>query len=186
MASGKTTVANFFRQWGGCVISGDELGWRVLQDKSVQKKLVLMFGSEIVSKGKIDRKVLGPKVFANKRALAHFNRIVHPPLLALLKKEVAKARKKKCKAIVIDAALLAEWRIPVKLDFLLMVHAPKKVQLKRLMAKGLSRAQALRRISSQMPYEKRRKVSDAVLVNSSGLLVLRKKSRSFWEKMIKP
>ena len=158
----------------------------MLKSKSVQKKLISLFGPEILSKGHINRKVLGPKVFANKKTLARFNRIVHPPLLALLKKEVAKARKNKCKAIVIDAALLAEWRIPVKLDFLLMIHAPKKVQMKRLMDKGLSRAQALRRIASQMPYDKRRKVSDGVLVNSGTLLILKKKSCSLWEKIVKP
>ena len=166
-----------------------------MKDKSVQKKLVRMFGPEIISKGRIDRKVLGPKVFANKRMLARFNHIVHPPLLTLLKKEVAQARKKKCKAIVIDAALLAEWKIPparaglgdrpgVKLDFLLMVHASKKVQLKRLMAKGLFRAQALRRIRSQMPFRKRRRVSDGVLVNRGSLAELRSKAKLNWQKVV--
>jgi len=165
------------------VISGDELGWRVLQDKSVQKKLVGLFGTDILSKGQINRKVLGPKVFANKKTLSRFNRIVHPPLLALLKKEVAQARKRKCKAIVIDAALLAEWRIPIKLDFLLMVHASKKIQLKRLLAKGLSRPQALRRIASQMPYRQRRRVSDEVLVNSESMAELRWKAKSIWKRI---
>jgi len=143
-----------------------------------------MFGPEITSKGKIDRKVLGPKVFANKGTLGRFNRIVHPPLLALLKGEVVQTHKKKCKAIVIDAALLAEWKIPVKLDFLLMVHAPKKVQLKRQMNKGLTRAQALRRIRSQMSYRQRRKVSDGVLVNSGSVMELRRKAKSVWHKVV--
>ncbi len=142
-----------------------------------------LFDSEIFSKGQINRKILGPKVFASKKTLARFNRIVHPPLLALLKEEVARSRKKKCKAIVIDAALLAEWRIPVKLDFLLMVHAPKKVQLKRLMAKGLSRPQALRRIASQMPYHHRRWVSDGVLVNNGSVTELKKRAGIVWKRI---
>ncbi len=155
-----------------------------MQNISVQKKLAALFGADVLSKGEINRKVLGPRVFANKKTLARFNRIVHPPLLALLKKEAARTRKKKCKAIVIDAALLAEWRIPVKLDFLLMVHAPKKIQLKRLLAKGFSRAQALRRISSQMPYKQRRRVSDGVLVNDGSVADLEKNARRIWEKSV--
>lgn len=155
-----------------------------MEDKSVQKKLVLMFGPEIISKGKIDRKVLGPKVFVSKSTLSRFNRIVHPPLLKLLKKEVAQARKKRCKAIVIDAALLAEWKIPVKMDFLLMVHAPKKVQVKRLMAKGLTREQAIRRIRSQMPYQQRRRVSDGVIVNDGSIKELRGKAKIVWQRTV--
>ena len=155
-----------------------------MKDKSVQKKLVGIFGPEIISKGKIDRKVLGPKVFANKGTLGRFNRTVHPPLLELLKKEVAQARKKKCEAIVIDAALLAEWKIPVKLDYLIMVHVPKKVQLKRLMAKGLSRVQAVRRIRSQMSYRQRRRVADGVLVNSGSVKHLGKNAKIIWGKVI--
>jgi len=145
---------------------------------------VSLFGSDILSNGKIDRKVLGPKVFANKRALYRFNRIVHPPLLALLKEEIARARKKKCKAVVIDAALLAEWKNHTKLDFLLMVHTPKKIQLKRLLAKGLSRPQALRRIGSQMPYRSRRRVSDAVLLNNRSVKQLERKAKIIWGKII--
>jgi len=166
------------------VISGDELGWKVLQNKTVQRKLAALFGREIISKGQINRKVLGPKVFANKKTLSRFNRIVHPPLIVLLKKEALKARRKKCKVIVIDAALLAEWKIPVKIDFLLMVHSPRKVQLQRLMAKGFSRQDALRRMSSQMPYDQRRKVSDAVLLNNRTLSQLRQKSQAAWGKLV--
>jgi dephospho-CoA kinase len=184
IASGKTTVAGFFKKWGAVVISGDELGWRVLQDRTIQKKLVALFGPEIISKGKINHEILGPKVFADKKTLLSFNRIVHPPLIAILKKEVQKARRKNCRAIVIDAALLAEWKIPVKLDLLLMVHSPKELQLKRLVAKGLGRKEALRRIASQMPYSQRRRLSDAVLFNSGTLAHLRQKSRVFWENLV--
>ena len=155
-----------------------------MKDKSVQKKLVGIFGLEIISKGKIDRKVLGPKVFVNKKTLIRFNRIVHPPLLRFLKKEVAKARRKNCEAIVIDAALLAEWKIPVKMDSLLMVHAPKKIQLHRLMAKGLSRAQVIQRVRSQMPYRQRRRVSDEVLVNDGSLAELRSKAKLIWREVL--
>jgi dephospho-CoA kinase len=186
IASGKTTVANFFRKWGATIISGDELGWKVLQNKTVQRKLVGLFGFEIFSKGKINRSVLGPKVFADRKTLLRFNRVVHPPLISLLKKEVARTRKKKVPAIVIDAALLAEWKIPVKLDLLLMVHAPRKIQLRRLMAKGLSRPQALRRISSQLSYKKRRRVSDAVLLNDGNLSRLEKRARHVWIKIVAP
>ncbi len=149
----------------------------------MQKKLVALFGPEILSKGQIYRKVLGPKVFANKKTLSRFNRIVHPPLLTLLEREVFKARKKKCKAIVIDAALLAEWKNHTKLDFLLMVHTPKKIQLKRLLAKGYSRPQALRRIGSQMAYRSRRRVSDAVLINSRSVKQLERKAKIIWGKV---
>jgi len=184
IASGKTTVAVFFKKWGAVVISGDELGWKVLQNNTVQRKLVALFGQEVISKGQINRPILGPKVFADKKTLLRFNRIVHPPLIALLKKEVQKTRWKKCKAIVIDAALLAEWKIPMKIDFLLMVHSPKEIQLKRLMAKSLSRNEALRRVVSQMPYRRRRRLSDAVLFNNGSIPQLHQKSRTIWKKII--
>jgi dephospho-CoA kinase len=185
IASGKTAVANFFKKWGAVVISGDELGWRVLQNRIVQRKLAALFGSDIISKGKINRKVLGPKVFADKKTLLRFNRMVHPSLISLLKKEVTRARKKRVLAVVIDAALLAEWKIPVRVDFLLMVHSSSKIQRKRLMARGLSRSDAQRRIASQMPYRRRRKFADAVLFNNGNMDDLRKKAAMAWEKITK-
>ena len=48
IASGKSTVVSFFKEWGADIIDVDKLGWEVLESK--QKEVIKVFGKEVLVK----------------------------------------------------------------------------------------------------------------------------------------
>ena len=57
IASGKSTVVSFFKEWGADIIDVDKLGWEVLESK--QKEVIKVFGKEVLVKKVSPRVILG-------------------------------------------------------------------------------------------------------------------------------
>jgi dephospho-CoA kinase len=163
--SGKSLVARCLARHGGEIIAADKIGWNLLERGTPSaRRVVEVFGPGILDpQGSIDRKKLGTIVFARRAAMTKLNRIVHPALLAELRRR-AQAPGKPVR--IIDAALLFSWGWQKKVDFSILVTATRKNKIARLMQSGLSRTQARCRIASQLPEEKMRKLSDCVIRNN--------------------
>src|SRR5665648_442502 len=82
IVGGKSTVASMFRDLGAKIIDADKLGHSViLPNKPAWKKIVKIFGKEILQKDlTIDREKLGKIVFANHALLKKLNEITHPEI----------------------------------------------------------------------------------------------------------
>ena len=143
VGTGKSAVAALFKRWGGVVISGDAVGKDVVNhSKNLQRQLAHAFGDDILGRHGVKRALLARRAFASAESTDRLNRIVHPYLLKELNARIRKARRSaNHRAVVIDAALLAEWG-PGKVywDCLIGVWAPMALRRQRL-----QRPQALRR-----------------------------------------
>lgn len=187
IGSGKSAVSACFAAWGGVIVSGDEIGHRVV-DRSPQlrKRLARAFGHDILAGGQIDRRLLARRALAGPRQTATLNRIVHPALVAELNREVARLRRRRgVRAVVIDAALLVEWGIGrIHWDFLVGVNAPYELRLRRLRKRGMSLAQIRRFSRAQMPWNRKRAYCDFIVKNGSSWANLRREARLCWKKML--
>ena len=103
------------KELGAFVVDCDKLGHQAyLPDTHTFNKIVDHFGREVVSNdGNINRKILGPKVFTDRRELEKLNSIVWPEISRLALLEVDKAIQLKESAklpvvCVLDAAVLVE------------------------------------------------------------------------------
>lgn len=179
-ASGKTEVAKVLRKRGAIVVSGDQIGKEVVEkNPQVLKKLVKAFGKEILqSNRKLNRKKLGRIAFASEKNQKRLNLIVHPYLLKELRSRIVEAKKIETdkKFLVVDAALITEWRLEKELDVTVLVASPAKVRLKRLLQQGLSKKEAQNRIARQLSDRERRKSCDFVIENDSSLKKLTRKA----------
>lgn len=188
IASGKTEVAKVFQKKGATVISGDEIGKEVVEkNPAVLKKLVKNFGKEILnSNGKLNRKKLGEIAFANEMNKQKLNKIVHPELLRELKRRITKFRKTRNprKILIVDAALIVEWKLYKNLDKLILVTSTKQKRLARLKHLGLSKKIAQDRIERQVTDSKRRRYTDFVITNNSSLKQLKIKAQALWHKFV--
>jgi len=187
IASGKTEVAKVFQKNGAKVISGDEIG-KVVVEKNpvVLKKLVGTFGKEILnSKGRLNRRKLGEMAFASEKNKQKLNKIVHPYLLRELRHRITKYRKAResRKILVVDAALIVEWKLYKKLDKLILVTSPKEKRMKRLQNLGLSRTEALNRIRRQLTDSQRKKYADFVIPNHGSLKELKNRALAVWKRV---
>jgi dephospho-CoA kinase len=148
MASGKSTVSNWFRDWGAALVEGDRLGWETLARTDVAAALTGAFGPDIVSPdGSIDRGRLGSIVFGDPRAMERLNEIVQPPLLARVREALNAASGR---IVILDAALLTTWRLEPELDGVVEVSAEEASRVARLRAsRGGTDAEARARIRGQ-------------------------------------
>jgi len=167
VATGKSTVAKMFKQCGAVVIDADELARNVVKPgKPAWHAIVNTFGKTVLTSDRtINRQALGAVVFNNRVKLRRLERIIHPRVARQQVKLTRQAVRNDPKAVVIyDVPLLFEVGIDKRVDKIIVVSADQETQLARLKKRnGLSRAEALRRIRSQMPLAKKIQRTDHVL-----------------------
>lgn len=163
--SGKTFVASVFKSLGAHAIDADGIAKGLLDKGTGQyKRTVDAFGASILnSKGAIDRKKLAKIVFNDKRSLSRLNGILHPAVIGAINKEVGRSGKS---VIIVDAPLLIEAKALRLVDKLVVVASSRKKQIERCVKKfGISKADVLKRIGSQMPLKKKARMADYVIDN---------------------
>ncbi len=187
IGAGKSSVCTLFRRWGAIIVSGDEAG-RAAVDSSpaVRRALAAAFGDDVLEDGRLNRRLLGERAFSSQTGVQRLNRIVHPPLIRLLKSRVRRARHNPhAKAIVIDAALLVEWGMGVlHWDILVGVWAPRPVRLHRLRERGLEPAQIRAIEHAQMPWTQKRRYCNLIVKNGLSMADLRREARLCWQNLL--
>ena len=167
VATGKSTVAKMFKQCGAVVIDADELARDVVQPgKPAWREIVNVFGKTVLNPDRtLNRRVLGAIVFNNRSKLRRLERIIHPRVEREQARLTRQAARKDPKAVVIyDVPLLFEAGVDTRVSTIIVVTADRETQIARLKKRnGLSRAEAIRRIRSQMPLAKKIQRADHVL-----------------------
>ena len=173
IASGKSTVSAMLRELGAHVIDADQVGHAVYEPGApAWDQLVQAFGWEIVGEdGRIDRKKLGPIVFADPARLQTLNSIVHPLMRKVMEDRLEALRQEGITTIaVIEAAILIEGGWASLVDEIWVTAVPESVALERLVGRnGLTPEQAEARIRSQMGNEERKQYALRVIDTAGSL-----------------
>jgi len=182
IGSGKSEVARVWAECGATLLVADQYGHQVLDSNtSVKRKLVAKFGDDILtSRGKVDRAAVARYAFASKAATLFLNRTVGGPLVKLLHADVNRLRRRKSGILVVDAALICEWRSPIPFDVRVLVTAPRRLKLKWLSRRGVSYRQAQSRMQMQWPDARKRRWADLEIRNDRSLDGLRRKALAVW------
>ncbi|OQW30063.1 MAG: dephospho-CoA kinase [Nitrospira sp. SG-bin1] len=167
VATGKSTVAKMFKQCGAVVIDADELAREVVQPgKPAWRDILRQFGKIILNADRtINRQTLGQIVFGDRMKLRRLERIIHPRVAREQSRLTREAAHRNPRAVVVyDVPLLIEAGIDNRVDQIIVVTADQETQIARLRKRnGLSRAEALRRIKSQLPLAMKRRRADYLL-----------------------
>jgi len=184
VASGKSTVADWFRAWGATVIDSDVLVRESQQPGSpVLAAIAEAFGPAILQQdGTLDRAALRRRVMGDAAARERLNGIVHPEVerrrTALL--HAAEARGEPL--VVSDIPLLFEATDPSTFDVIVLVDADPALRKARLMERrGLTEAEAETLMAAQWPVERKRAGSDFVIPNDGTLEQLRAAAKEVWD-----
>lgn len=173
IASGKSTIAAWLAEHGAVVIDADRIVRDVQAPGSpVLARLAAEFGAEMIQPdGALDRARLGTRVFGDAEALGRLNAIVHPAVKEESQRRFAAALAADPAAIVVyDVPLLVEARVDDPWDLIVVADAPAAVREERLVRdRGLDRAEAQKRIASQVPDDRRREIAD-VIIDTAGSL----------------
>ncbi len=179
--TGKTVICGLFKEWGARLISCDKLGWEVLKEPHIIKQIKGKF-PEVIEDGEVNREKLGAIVFGNKDKLTTFNEIIHPELLKKLKESIESSKEK---IVVVDGALIFEWRIENWFDYIILLISTLEDKKKRLKAKGLNEKTIMGRLNSQGDSDKFVKFSDFIIENDGDLKSLKNNAKWIWDKLTK-
>lgn len=188
IGSGKSVASAMLAELGAEVINADLVGHEVYEPgKPGFDAIVAAFGADVVGEdGRIDRKKLGPIVFADGAKLERLNAIVHPLIRAELERRIARARKDgRVRAVVVEAAILLEagWRSLV--DQVWVVAARREDVVERLAAqRGMAAAETDARMAKQMTDAERRSAADVVIENVGSLDDLRTRLAGLWQAVV--
>ena len=158
IASGKSAVAAMLRELGFAVLDADALAHKLIEPgQAAYAEVIQEFGPSIAdTSGCIDRAKFGAMVFADLAKLDRLNAIVHPRVAEVVFSQFEAWRRSGVPdAAFVEAALLIESGIHKKLDGLVVAWCTPEQQLERLLARGLSETEALRRMAAQLPVEEK-------------------------------
>lgn len=185
IGSGKSTVTRFLEELDAPIIDADKVGHAIYApDGPAYSDVVAAFGRGIVaSDGTIDRKKLGPIVFADAGALKRLNSIVHPKMFALMGEMIEHLRAGgERNPIVVEAAILIEANWQALFDEIWLVIASKERVVERIERdRGLKPEQTEARIRAQLSDEERQKHSTLVITNNGTIDELREKVTHLWQ-----
>jgi dephospho-CoA kinase len=122
----------------------------------------------LLGDGAIDRKRLAAIVFNDPAAQRALEDIVHPQVKREVDRRLGLIRRQAPEALVIlDIPLLFEAGMQGGLDAIIVVYAPERLQIERLMVRdGLTEPEAFARIRAQMPIESKKALATRVIDNS--------------------
>jgi dephospho-CoA kinase len=177
MYSGKSTVASMFAKFGCAVIDADSISHQLLKEKDIQKKIVRVFGKEILNeKGQISRSALANRVFGDPAKLAILTGILHPVIMVRVEQLIKECDGQPAvRAIALDIPLLVEVGWEKRCDHMVFVDCAPPTRLERAKNKGVFDADQLKiRENLQISLDKKKSIADNIVDNNSDLSGLSK------------
>lgn len=168
IASGKSTVVNFFKELGAYVIDWDVLAREVVRPHlRAWREIVEYFSKEVLNEDlSINRARLAKMVFGDREKLDKLNEMTHPRIIEEDARMAEEIRRADPSALIIkDVPLLIEIGFHKRVDKVVVVYASEENRLRRLEEKGFSREDALSRIRAQLPLSEKIKFADFVIYN---------------------
>jgi dephospho-CoA kinase len=166
IATGKSYVLKRLRDHGVPCLDADVLAHGVTAaGTEATEAIAARFGAEVLdATGAVDRKKLGPIVFADDRARRDLEAIVHPAVYrAIIAGLRAFELLESPPFAVVDVPLLFETRHEGSFDHVVATVCSPETQLARLNERGLGELEARLRMDAQMPAAEKAKRAGTVI-----------------------
>ncbi len=165
IASGKSMVADWLGSLGAAIVDTDVISReQTTAGSPVLAEIARAFGKDLIKPdGTLDRTRLRALVFAEPTARKRLEAILHPRIRKAAWEQAATTPGS---YVVLVIPLLAETGFTDGIDRVLVVDAPRELQIKRLRARdGASYREARAIIAAQASRRRRRALADDVLLN---------------------
>ncbi|EPZ35498.1 CoaE-domain-containing protein [Rozella allomycis CSF55] len=185
ISSGKSQASLKFQELGIRVIDADLISHKLLQPNSpIYNKIINEFGRDILSDtNEIDRKKLGKIVFDSETKRKILNSIMHPAIKKRIIGDVIFSFITLQRMIVLDIPLLFETGLDAYVNETIVVFCDEETQIERLIHRDrISKEDAMIRLKSQMPLNKKILLADVVFDNSKSINELNDQVVSYVQK----
>ena len=161
---GKSTAAAAFRRARIPVFDADAAVHRLQARGGRAIHAIAVAFPGTVRDGTVDRNALRHAVLGSPEALSRLEAVLHPMVREEERAFVARARRRSSRAVVLDIPLLFETGGDRRVDCVIVVSAPRDVQMHRIRARRrMSEADIRAVIGRQMPDAEKRRRADVVI-----------------------
>ena len=166
VGSGKSYVANIFRELGFNIFSADNEVANIYKNNKIVNKKISKFFKLKLYKSKINKQELRVSLKKNPNKFRFLNNIIHP--IVRKKLVLFLSRCKKNKLIVLDVPLLVENKMFNFVDILVLVKTRSKSFFSRIKKRKNLDKQFLNILKKQQANEKiKESYADFIIYNSS-------------------
>jgi dephospho-CoA kinase len=165
-ATGKSYVLDQFRRAGVPVLVADDLAHGVTAaGTEATATIATRFGAEVIAAdGSVNRETLGAIVFADESARRDLEAIVHPAVYRAIEVGMrAFAKLGDTTLAVAEIPLVYETGHASDFDRVIVTTCGADLQLKRLVARGLSETRARQIVAAQKPSAEKAALADFVI-----------------------
>jgi dephospho-CoA kinase len=189
IGTGKSTVLGILAELGAHVLSADDVAREVLAvGEPAYDEVRVRFDEDVIlPDGRIDRPALARIIFADSEARSDLDAITHPRIIEKIGSAIKSFRDDHTagEVLAVEIPLLMECNMESMVDEVILVAAEQETQIHRLTNRsGISRGEALRRIGSQMPMERKVLRADRLIWNESDVGALRKSVERVWREIL--
>jgi len=169
IAMGKSTAAEALRRLGLPVHDADATVHRLLAEDPETIAAVRRAFPKAVRAGRVDRKVLGARVFGDPEALRRLEAILHPKVARAEARFLRRQARQRAPMVVLDIPLLFETGAESRCDAVLVVSAPAFLQAQRVLRRpGMTPARLAAIRAQQLPDAEKRRRADFVIPTGLG------------------
>lgn len=145
--AGKSTLCKAAQDMGFLVVDCDLLARKAVEQSDCLEALERAFSKDILDNdGRLDRKALAKKAFANSEKTELLNKTILPFIVKLIEKEIILSKESK---IILDAPTLFESGVDSLCDAVCAVLSDKGKRILRIIARdNITQDEALLRISA--------------------------------------
>jgi dephospho-CoA kinase len=173
IGSGKTTVSRVFELLGIPVFYSDTEAKQVMSaDAELISGIKKHFSADAYfTDGTLNRKYIAGIVFNNEAELNKLNALVHPTVFRAFDNWAL--RHNDALYVLKEAAVLFESGSYKDCDYTIMVTAPLKMRISRVMQRdGITQTEAESRNARQMPEEEKQKLASFIINNNNTTLLI--------------
>lgn len=164
IGSGKSYVIRAFNVMGIPSYDTDEAAKRLYDtDARLLGEVAAIAGADVVTDGRLDRRILASRIFADSSLLGKIEAAVHPAVMRDFRKW---KEEQPAEMVIIESAIMLEKpALRGAADYVLAVSAPEELRIRRVMSRdNISREAVLSRMAAQWSDAQREECADFVIV----------------------
>ena len=166
---GKSTIAKMLKHFKIPVFDSDKEVKDILENNNVVKKQIYDLWPDVVlyknSDKKIDKNLLGKKIFSNKKSRKILEGIIHPNVVE--RRNIFLQRVEKAPIVALDVPLLYETGTDKICNDIFLVYANEEIQKKRVLSRPWMTQKKLKLIKKSQWNDQKKKDKGPYLVTTS-------------------
>lgn len=183
IGSGKSTAANFFKEFGAHMISADKIARELSDSQVIKQEIKNIFGPSVFDdENKLDRTKLASIVFGSRTKKNQLEEVIHPKVRSEIIKQIKNSNAPYC---IIEIPVFSKREDHPYIKKVLCISCTTDQQIQHTVQRDGRQRQGVEKIiGNQLKAKELKKLADDVIDNTSTLTELKEKCLAMHNKYL--